>query len=388
MLQQVPAENVGYSRKAMAVQKTKYQTVLDYIRDAIVSGKYSAGDRLPSDGQLVRQFSASRPTIARAMRDLEKEGFLERRAGSGSFVRVPAQRKSSLIGLLVPELGRHELFEPICNEIAFQCQKYNLSLLWSDWSGNTQDEDLLEAQAFESCRKYIEMKVAGVFFAPIEFSERLTKVNIEIANRLDAAGISVVLLDRDMERMPRRSRFDMVGIDNFRVGILQTQHLIDLGAKKVAHVSREGSAQTIDYRIAGYQEGLRMNGHKYKDRLVFAGDPDDESFYKLIAKHQPDGIVCSNDTAAAKILRLLIKNNVKVPEEVRIIGVDDIKIASLTSIPLSTIRQPCRDMGTSAVLLMVRRIENRNMPPRSVMLDVELTVRDSCGGNLVGAEST
>lgn len=367
----------------MTVQKTKYQTVLDFIRDAIVSGEYSAGDRLPSDGQLVRQFSTSRPTVARAMRDLEKEGYLERRAGSGSFVRVPAQRTSSLIGLLVPELGKHELFEPICNEIAFQCQKYNLSLLWSDWSGNTRDEDLMEAQAFETCRKYIDMKVAGVFFAPVEFSARMAKVNMEIANRLDAAGISVVLLDRDLERMPKRSAYDMVGVDNFRVGILQTQHLIELGAKKVAHISRSGSAQTIDYRIAGYEHGLRLNNHEYPERLVFSGDPDDQEFYEMVTKHKPDGIVCSNDTAAAKFLRLLIKNNVSVPNEVRIIGVDDIKIASLTAIPLSTIRQPCRDMGTSAVLLMVRRIENRSMPPRSVMLDAELTIRDSCGGKVV-----
>ena len=363
----------------MATQKTKYQIVLDYVRDSIVSGEFSAGDRLPSDGQLVRQFSTSRPTVARAMRDLEKEGYLERRAGSGSFVRVPAQRKSSLIGLLVPELGKHELFEPICNEIAFQCQKYNLSLLWSDWTGSAISEEEMEAQAYESCRKYIEMDVAGVFFAPVEFSERMAEVNVDIANRLDEAGISVVLLDRDLGRLPSRSRFDMVGVDNFRVGVLQTEHLIKQGCKKVAYVSRVGSAQTVHYRIAGYQHGLFLHGHDYPERLVFAGTPDEEDFFKTVMACKPDGLVCSNDTTGAKLVRLLLKNGYKIPDDVRLIGVDDIKIASLTSIPLSSFRQPCRDMGKAAVMLMVRRIENRSMPPRSLMMDVELIERDSCG---------
>ena len=367
----------------MTAKKTKHQKILEFVRQAIISGKYKAGDRLPTDGQLMLQFSTSRPTVARAMRDLEMEGYLERRAGSGSFVRVPMQNKPSLIGILMPEVGSHELFQPIASEIALQCQKHNLSLLWADNSAPNDDNHTsidYEKTTMELCQRYISLGVAGVFFTPVEFSENMLVANREIAERLDASGISVVLLDRDIERLPKRSRFDLVGIDNFRAGYLQADHLIKCGSKRIAYITRNVPAPTIDLRISGFRQAIQTAG-KGHEQKVFLGDPNEDEFVKDLLNFKPDGVVASNDTSAAMLLKSLIRHGISVPDDIRMIGVDDVKISSLTSVPLTSLRQPCRAIGSAAVNAMIRRIENRKMIAHDIFLDVELVVRDSCGSN-------
>ncbi|QEG23757.1 GntR family transcriptional regulator [Mariniblastus fucicola] len=363
----------------MTAKKTKHQQILEYVRQAILGGTYQAGDRLPTDGQLMRQFSTSRPTVARAMRDLEMEGYLERRAGSGSFVRVPAQTKPSLIGILTPEVGEHELFQPICSEIALQCQKHNLSLLWADSAGNGDGAIDHERNAYDLCQRYISLGVAGVFFTPVEFSEKMLVANREIAEQLDANGISVVLLDRDIERLPKRSRFDLVGIDNFRAGCTQADHMLNLGCKRIGYVSREVSAPTIDLRIAGFRHAMSMRGIDAKNTLEFCGDLEDSAFINSIVEQSPEAIICANDTTAMMLMRSLLQLGIKIPDDIRMIGIDDVKIASMAMVPLTSIHQPCRAIGSAAVNTMVRRIENRKMCAHDIHVDVELVVRDSCG---------
>lgn len=368
----------------MTAKKTKHQQILEHVRQAILGGTYQAGDRLPTDGQLMRQFSTSRPTVARAMRDLEMEGYLERRAGSGSFVRVPAQTKPSLIGILTPEVGEHELLQPICSEIALQCQKHNLSLLWADSpepNGNDSGKTDHEKTAKELCERYISLGVAGVFFTPVEFSEPMLAANREIAEQLDANGISVVLIDRDIERLPKRSQFDLVGIDNFRAGYMQAKHMLSLGCKRIAYVSRRVSASTISLRIAGFRHAMLSDGISAANTLEFCGDLNSKPFVDSIVAKHPEAVICANDTTAMMLMRALIQRGIKIPDDIRMIGIDDVKIASMAMVPLTSIQQPCRAIGSAAVNTMVRRIENRKMCAHDIQLDVELIIRDSCGAS-------
>src|SRR3954471_13371656 len=92
----------------------KYQLIRQSLADAIVSGHYAPGARLPSESQLVKTFRASRPTVNQALRELQLTGVIERRAGSGSYVRSNVEARGFAFGLLIPELGRTEIFEPLC----------------------------------------------------------------------------------------------------------------------------------------------------------------------------------------------------------------------------------------------------------------------------------
>jgi len=366
----------------MASGPTKYDQILEYVRDRIISGEFAPGDRLPSDGQLVKMFSSSRPTVAKAMHDLEKEGYLERRVGSGSYVRVKSNTQAILIGKLLPEFGRAEIFEPICTEIQSQCKKHNMSLIRTEWTGNDQSDENMKRQLALLCASFIEQGVAGVFFAPVEFSEHMQHVNRNIVQRFDEAGIAVVLLDRGLERLPGRSQFDLVGVDNFRIGMIQTTHFIKSGQQRIAYVSREGSAPMIDLRIAGYRQALQDAGIDFDPKMILTGNAETPEFVTRIKDLKATAVVCSNDATTVLLLESLQSQGVEVPRDIKLIGVDDVKLAAGASVPLTTIRQPCQAIGSVATQTMITRIENRKMAARTISLDVTLVIRESCGSQL------
>src|SRR6266567_6116896 len=99
------------------MMRPKYQQVYDVLERDIRSGKYVAGQKLPSEAALVKQFSTSRITVGRAVRDLSQRGLVERRAGSGTYVRAMSDTGMSF-GLLIPNLGETEIFESICKGMA------------------------------------------------------------------------------------------------------------------------------------------------------------------------------------------------------------------------------------------------------------------------------
>src|SRR5216683_1489884 len=99
-----------------AVETPKHRQVYRALEGEILGGRWKEGDRLPSEADLVRQFGASRITVGRAVRDLQQAGLVERRAGSGTYVRTERPRPAAALsfGLLIPDLGETEIFEPIC----------------------------------------------------------------------------------------------------------------------------------------------------------------------------------------------------------------------------------------------------------------------------------
>ena len=93
-------------------------------------------------------------------------------------------------------------------------------------------------------------------------------------------------------------------------------------------------------------------------------------------------MICGNDLTAAQLLRALEKNNVRVPRDVRVVGFDDARYATLLSVPLTTIHQPCRDIAITAYRAMLERISDPTLPGRSLLLTPHLVVRESCGAYL------
>ena len=212
-----------------ASRQTKHRQVFEHVLADIESGKLKEGERLPSEIELVKEFATSRPTVARALRDLQNLGLVERKVGSGTYVRRSQKPVDSWrFGLLIPGLGSTEIFEPICGQLARLAQRQHHTLLWGDFGDKRgeADPELIE----QVCNSYIRQTVAGVFFAPLELTEDKDRINQSVITALEAAGIPIVLLDRDIVAFPQRSRFDLVGIDNRRAGFLIADHLISLDA--------------------------------------------------------------------------------------------------------------------------------------------------------------
>ena len=172
----------------------------------------------------------------------------------------------------------------------------------------------------------------------------------------------------------------LVGIDNRRTGYLATEHLIKAGAKRIAFFARPNSAPTVDARIAGYREALLSQSGGDRRDLVRIGDASDAKFIKsILKKDRPDAFLCANDLTAGNLMHTLISLGQRIPEDIRIVGIDDVKYARLLPVPLTTQHQPCRDIGRIALAVMLDRIANPDLPPRDVLLGCELMVRQSCG---------
>src|SRR5262245_23241679 len=255
----------------------KHRQISHQLLAEIAAGKYGPTGRLPSEAQLVERFRVSRPTVGRALRDLQDQGLIERRVGSGSFVRRPeaavgAQRQ---LGLLIPGLGTTEIFEVICGELAGLARVHEYGLLWGSGARPRPREGTSVEEAEALCEQFISREVEGVFFSPVEFNARMKEVNLRLAERLRQAGIAVVLLDRDLGDFPARSDFDLVGIDNFAGGYRLAEHLLKLGCREFAFLTRPLAAPTVNARIAGARVAILDHGLTIPPDFVRVGEPDD-----------------------------------------------------------------------------------------------------------------
>lgn len=360
-----------------SAEEPKYRMIADSLRDGILAGEYRAGNRLPSETELVRRFGVSRMTIVKAIKELQQVGLVTRRVGSGTYVAARTSEASRLFGLLIPELGQTEIFEPICQGMASYQGVNRHSLLWGNAVGEGHPK---EQAAEELCQQFVAQRVSGVFFAPLELTPVKDDVNRKIVAALNQAGIPVVLLDRCLEAFPMRSQYDLVGVDNRRTGYAATRHLVKAGARRIGFLGKQYSASTVDARIAGYREALIAAGLLGQEDLVTRGDPADmDLMRRMLDKNRPDAILCANDHTAATLMQSLSRLGRRVPEDVRIVGVDDVKYAHLLSIPLTTMHQPCVEIGRVAMATMLSRLENPDFPARDVLLSCRLVVRQSCG---------
>jgi GntR family transcriptional regulator, arabinose operon transcriptional repressor len=360
------------------VQLPKYQQIVEAIKNEILSGRYQPGQKLPSEAALVKRFGASRITVGRALRELRHAGLIQSRAGSGSYVgSAVAGEEGLLFGLLIPNLGDTEIFGPICQGMSQAPQARKNALLWGNIASEVETKD---EQTWQLCQQYIAKKVAGVFFAPLERTAASDETNHRVISAFERADIPVVLLDRCILPYPRRSRHDLVGIDHRRAGYMATEHLLKLGCRRIAFLGYTNSASTVTARIGGYRDALFMAGVSVSRDLVRNLDSDQVSEVRVVIdKLKPEAIVCANDRTAGHLMQGLIQMNYRIPQDIRIVGIDDVEYASLLPVPLTTVHQPCKEIGVAAVAAMLERLAAPDMPIRDILLDCSLVVRESCG---------
>lgn len=191
-----------------------------------------------------------------------------------------------------------------------------------------------------------------------------------------------MLLDRRASKSPERNRPDLVSINNHQAGYIATEHLIKLGCRKIGFLSYHGAALTITERVAGYQDALRHHGLKPTvDSAVDVGaDKEDPvSWSNKLHTNSVEAFVCVNDRVAGQLMHVFLARKIQVPEEVRLVGIDDVSYAGLLPVPLTTVRQPTRAIGEAALRAMLDRIHRPQAPPREILFDGELAIRKSCG---------
>lgn len=183
--------------------------------------------------------------------------------------------------------------------------------------------------------------------------------------------------------------FDEVICDAYKAAQTGVEHLVGLGHRKIGYLGSVPGRDAIDvlneHRFSGYKEVLEKHGIQYTDDYVLNIELTTEAAYLgmkrlLSGEALPSAIFCANDLVAIGAMKAIHEAGLKIPEEIAVIGIDDIDLAAYVRPALSTVRVPKEELGKFAVKILIDRIEGGHELPVRLDLPFELVVRESCGG--------
>jgi len=352
---------------------SKYQALVATLKKNILEGKYGNGDPFPSVRALIKRHGLSNTTVLHAMDELVRQGLVLRKQGRGTFVsRSSTSRK---IGLIVPGVACTDFFQPIVSEINQLARENEYTLLFAEVFSIDRCERIRQVR--ELAAEFVKKRVAGVIYEPLA-EPNGNEANEHILRVFKRARIPVVLIDCDIVPFPRRSDYDVVGVNDVEAGAKIANHLLSVGAKKVHFLISRLCPTTFLNRLYGAEAELIRAGRFRKGDVLYA-EPDDIAALKRHIKKRgrPDAFVCSNDPSAAVFKQTLERAGLLVPKDVRLTGFADMPMASLMTPPLTTIRQERDQMGGAAFRRLLERIANPDLPAFEILFPAPLVVRGS-----------
>lgn len=357
----------------------KYKDVFEELRRDIRAGRFDGRGVLPSEHMLMRRFAVARGTVRRALDELRRINLLSGHQGAPMKLAFRArERADGTFAVIVPD-AYYQFYSRICGGIdcAVRAAKTGFTLLSADVRTNDPSSQIERVLKFaEVC---VREKVSGVFFQPIQMAKESEQVNRAILSVFDNAGIPVVLIDSDIVPPPCRSGYDLVGVDNIAVGYDLGRHVLSRGAKRVIYFSKPYAAPTSMLRGYGVSLAVTEAGLPWRNENAVFAEPDNLRMLRRLfaGKRAPDAIVASNDYVASLLLKGLEKIGRGVPQDVLLAGVNGDSLSAESTPPITTAVQPCERIGAAAVGLMLERIADPGLPPRSVCFSAQLEQRAS-----------
>lgn len=280
------------------------------------------------------------------------------------IARGLAKQKSNTFALIIPDITNPFFPELVIAIEEISKQKgYNVILV------NSHDSDLKDPRFWKEFQsRYID----GFILASFEFNEDILKC-------IENLQIPFVRVDRSVEFQSDNS----IGIDNYKGAVMAVEHLIEIGCRKIAHISGPESFSPAIDRVKGYIDTMRAhfpNGEPIIYQGDFSMDCGKALTMQMMEEHPDiDGIFLANDMMAIGSLKALKLLNIQVPKDIALIGFDGIKITEMVEPELSTIIQPIYNIGIAATNKLIHYIENTS-ETNEYDLDVRLIKRDSTLG--------
>jgi LacI family transcriptional regulator len=187
-------------------------------------------------------------------------------------------------------------------------------------------------------------------------------------------------------RNPLRDDVSYVDADNYHGALEGTRHLISTGRRRIATITGTMEMFAAVDRLKGYQDALTEAGLVFDPDLVVEGGFTDHGAYTAMQRLlplKPDAIFVASDSMAAAAMRCIQETGLRVPEDISMVGFDDIPLASHTQPPLTTMRQPFSLLGSAAVEALSQLIDDPSSGPKRISLPTELVIRSSCGSVMV-----
>lgn len=280
-------------------------------------------------------------------------------------------KRTLSIALLVPDVV-NPFFPEIIKAVDDISKKHHYNI----FLGNAESD-------YETLNWYIdtfiERGVDGVIFTGVTGGQR----DLECFEKLVKAGIPCIMIDRYI----KSPEVPFVGSNNFMGGYKAAKHLIEIGHTKMATITGPLNQHGTLERLSGFKKYLNESGKNLDDSLIFESDFTAFGGYYsmekiLNLKMVPSATFIMNDHMAIGALAMLKNKMIRIPDDMAIVGFDDISVASLLSPPLTTIAQRRYEMGEKAVRALIEAIGKKMMPKIQLILDVDLIVRNSTIKNI------
>jgi len=333
------------------------------VRDVAARASVSVGT---VSNVLNRPERVAGPTIALVHAAIAELGFVRNEAARQ--LRVGASRT---IGLVVLDAGN-----PFFADLARATQDRAAESGYSVILGNSDERSEREAGYLDL---FEQQRVRGVLISPFgDATERL--------RQLRDRGIPAVLVDRTSAD----DSFSSVSVDDVAGGRLAVDHLLELGRRRIAFVGGPSAVRQVTDRLEGARRSVvaqtdaRLEVIETAALTVQEGRSVGDRILERPADDRPDAIFTANDLVAVGLLQALyMKGAVAVPDDIAIIGYDDIDFAASSIVPLSSIRQPSTLIGTTAIDILLAEADGASIDPVRVVFQPELVARESTRPRLI-----
>ena len=330
---------------------------------------------------IAKQAGVSRSTVSRVVnnypnvRDEVRQRVLQVIEDTGfhpnAAARTLASQRSWTIGLLLPNSVSFFFTDPyyphLTKGIAQACNQYNYTLALFLVATKEDEEKIFPRVS----RKGL---LDGIIVQAGHHGDQ------QIIGRLLDANMPLVVAGRPF----RSDNISYIDIDNVNAASSAISHLIRLGYQRIGTITGPTNSTAGLDRKEGYIKTLKERGRSVDETLIVESDFTEAGGYYAMQKllpAKPDAIFAASDIMAIGAMRATREAGLKIPDDVAFVGFDDLPIATLSNIPLTTIRQPVVQFGIKAVELLIDQIETENNAPHRVILDTELVIRESCGAS-------
>ncbi len=335
-------------------------TIKDVAKQAGVS--YATVSRALNNKSVVK--SETRKNILNIARELNYR--------PNAIARGLVKKRTYSIGLIIPDIT-NPFFPEVASGVEDRANEsgYSVFLCNTNWERNREIRYIY---------LLFEKRVDGIIIAPVSNSKK-----VDCFKGVLNKDIPVVYLSNT----PQDGEYNSVIIDNVRGAFLATKHLIESGYKEIGFIGAPDESLSIDERLEGYKLAFKEYGMEINNKYIKFGDFKQETGYKIIKRmitegNYPNAILAENDLLALGVMQGVKDMGLIIPEDVAVVGFDDIRLASFPEIQLTTVYQPKYKIGKIAIEILLEEIEkkdeakvNINTINKRIVLEPDLIIRKS-----------
>lgn len=304
----------------------------------------------------------NKPDVSESTKKKIQKLIKENNYKPNDIARGLVLKKTKTIGLIVPDIS-NPFFPEIIKGVEHETKDAGYSVIICDTDNQIKQEK-------SSIDLLLSKQVDGIIMS-------LSNDSVRDLKSLKESKLSIVQLDRNIPELS----YPMVSVDNKLSAYKATKHLIALGHTEIGHVTGELHTKPAQDRLEGYKKALKDSNLSCNKDLIIEGKYSKKSGYeamvKMIKNKMPTAVFFANDLMALGAYEALDEYNIKIPDDISIIGHDDIDVSSLIQPKLTTMRQPKNELGKIAAEILIGLIENNNTASEDVILNTELVNRQS-----------